>query len=203
MKIKQVLAAAALSVAAQSASAFLVIGDSVSATRFSWPQVMREQYGSWIRSDVQSMRALVSYDYPDDLIGVDGHGDLAVLALGFNDGTYAAHGLITPEDYRIALGQTVKKLHAGVHGYKRVMIVIPPDTPASTEQHDETRYQAQLMCAIWDYYNVDWIRCVDFNDIGYYDNTSDTVHPTKAFSQEIAAFMYNEIEQFKAETPDL
>jgi len=203
MKIKQVLAAAALSVAAQSASAFLVIGDSVSATKYSWPQVMREQYGSWIRSDVQSMRALTSYDYPDDLMAIDGHADLAVLALGFNDGTYASVGLITPEDYRVALGKTVNKLHSGTYGFKRVMIVIPPDTPASTEHHDATRFQAQLMCAIWDYYNVDWIRCVDFNEIGYYDNTSDTVHPTRAFSEEMAAFMYNEIEQFKAETPDL
>ena len=118
MKIKQILAATALTVVAQSASAFLVIGDSVAAWQTSWPQVMREQYGSWIRADVQSMRALVSYDYPDDLLGIDGHQSLAVLALGFNDGSYVSIGVATPEDYRLALIETVSKLHAGAYGFK-------------------------------------------------------------------------------------
>lgn len=51
------------------------------------------------------------------------------------------------------------------------------------------------------YYRVSWVRCVDFNEIGYYDNTRDGVHPTNEFSYEMASFMYNEIEQFKAGTP--
>ena len=189
-----------MALVAQSSMAFYVLGDSISAWRTSWPQVMREQYGSWIRADVQSMRALASYDESDDLLGLDGHGSLGIIALGFNDGTYASAGLTTPVAFRADLGNTVAGWRGSQFPFSKVIIVIPPNTPKSTEHHDAVRYQAQVYCvAMILYFNVKWLHCVDWNDIGYYDNTVDGIHPTEEFSQSMAAHMYNEINNFAPE----
>ena len=198
--IKQLLAGAALSVAAQGSMAFYVLGDSVSAWKDSWPQVMREQYGSWIRADVQSGRALVSYDASADLAGIDGHGHLGILALGFNDGTYVHNDLTTAEDYGIALRNTVNNWRNADYPFRKVIIVIPPNTRLSEKAHDDVRFQAQLYCALMiHYWSQEWLHCVDWDAIGYYDNTRDGIHPTRSFSRDMAAHMYNEINNFAPE----
>ena len=198
----RIIATLVLTLAANSASAFYVLGDSVSAWRQSWPQVMREQYNSWIRSDVQSMRALASYEQSVDLIGIDGHQHLAIMALGFNDGTYygADADLTSPQQYFQRLHATVTNWRSGRYPFKKVIIVVPPDTPKSTEYHDAMRFQAQLYCALMiTHWKQNWLHCVDWNDIGYYDNTMDGVHPRHSFSSEMAAHMYNEIANFAPE----
>ena len=200
--IKKILATIILTVVAQNSQAFYVVGDSISATRNSWPQVMREQYGSWIRADVQSMRALASYFPSPDTIGVDGHATLAIMALGFNDGSYMTNDWTTPQDYFNKLADTIAnwRWHSGPWGFRKVIVVVPPDTPSSLPEHDEIRLQAQLYCALMTHFwNQEWLHCIDWGDIGYFDNTSDGVHPTQSFSREMAAHMYNEILNFAPE----
>jgi len=198
--IKQVLVGAVMALVTQTSMAFYVLGDSISATRHSWPQIMREQYGSWIRADVQSMRALVSYEESRDFMGIDGHGPLGIMALGFNDGTYVGFDLTTPEEYAKKLRETVGRWHKAERGFNKVIVVVPPDTPVSEKYHDDVRFQARLYCALMMvYWNQKWLHCVDWNDIGYYDNTSDGLHPTEEFSYDMAAHMYNEIINFAPE----
>ena len=198
--IKILLAGAALVLSAQSSLAFYVLGDSISATRHSWPQIMREQYGSWIRADVQSMRALDSYEESGDFMGIDGHRPLAIMALGFNDGTYVGFDLATTADFSKKLRETVAGWRNKNLNFNKVIVVVPPDTPVSEKHHDDVRFQVQLYCALMTlYWNQKWLHCVDWNDIGYYDNTSDGLHPTKEFSYDMAAHMYNEIINFAPE----
>ena len=123
------------------------------------------------------------------------HG-LAAIALGFNDGSFYSHGLTSPDAHLRKLVASVTNLHKGIYGFKKVMIVVPPDTPASTEHHDEVRYMAQLACVVYGHYKVSWVKCVDFNEIGYYRNTSDGVHPTVSMPRDIAAFIYHQLLSF-------
>lgn len=182
---------------ASGANAFLVIGDSLSAQRVSWPEQMRQQYGSWIRLDAQSMRALAFYELSPDHAALDAHQYLAVLALGFNDGSYYTAGYTTADEYVKKLSDTVNKLRLGLdRSYQKVMVVVPPHTPKSNKFHNEVRYAALIYCAVVEAYNIADVTCVDLNDIGYYDNTFDGVHPTNDFSRQIAEYMYGEILNF-------
>ncbi len=195
--IKQLLAGAALALVAQSSMAFLVIGDSITATPSSWPQVMRENYGSWLRLDAQSFRSLASYELPGDTMGVDFHQPLAIVALGFNDGSLAAIGKSSGPVYMKKLQATVGALkNAPLLPFQKVLVVVPPHTPRSTEGHTEVRNHALLYCALMEAWGQDWVTCVDWNDIGYYYNTADGIHPTKGFSRQMAAHMYTTINNF-------
>ena len=187
MKTKKAILTMALLVGSATAGADIVIGDSISATRTSWPAVLQSQ-GGWWKNLAQSLRFGIGYKVPADLKTYDGHKRV-VYALGSNDSALINMGLVTIKDFTPYFYEHMLALHGA--GFK-VLIIIPPTVPA---RNQEAIRKHQLdYCAVISAYGVPNIKCFDPDSIGYYNNTRDGLHPTDAFSVELAYAIQAELD---------
>lgn len=158
------------------ALAVVAVTDSIGAKPDSWPEVLRRDYGYFMKTEGQSMRFAINWDFPEDwLAGVDGHRTL-VYALGTND----ARAPEFIERYKQAV-----KVHiatALARGYRLVIVA-----PATLELIDTTDHRAWLLqhCNTLRLFSAP-VACYDPDDMDYLQHTTDGVHPTPLGSQLMA-----------------
>ena len=129
MNMIRTICTLALLVTSTTAGADIVIGDSISATRTSWPAVLQSE-GCWWKNLAQSLRFGIGYKVPADLQTYDGHRRV-VYALGSNDSALFNMGLATIEDFTPYFYEHMLALHGA--GFK-VLIMIPPTVPARNQE---------------------------------------------------------------------
>lgn len=165
-----------LVVASASASAQIVIGDSISAKQDSWPKLLESQYSRHIMVDALSLRTAYFYEVPGDLYPRD--HDTVIYYLGTNDMAFGSVEGFT-EKFNTHMNTL---LHKGF----TVLVLIPADY-SREDLSAEIRTVMLYTCAVMSMLTQP-VSCLDLDAI--WDETltidNDGIHPLPALHQIIA-----------------
>lgn len=172
------IAAVLLALVAQSASAVLVIGDSISSKQGGWPEILRE-YGHHVAVDALSLRTAMGYTVPGDLYPRD--HKTVIYYLGTNDMFFGSVNAFK-EKFSTHMATLLNKEF-------KVMVLIPADY-SREDLSAEIRGQLLFTCALYEQFNQP-VTCLDLDPIWDESQTinNDGIHPDENLSRTIADYV--------------
>jgi hypothetical protein len=176
-----------LLVSLNTSAQIVVIGDSISSQRDSWPQYLSDTYGYQIKLLAQNGRTAEAYEIPRDLTAEsyptwDSGFDTVVYWLGANDA--AIDWAMRPGTFGSKFSIHRSTLHS--KGFKTIFIV-----PPFRSEVDMTaiRRTIILSCLV-----ISKMNCVVLDDIW-----EGETHPSNGLSALIADRLHNKLVEVRGE----